>query len=255
MSTRPVIGITAYEEEASWNQWHERACVLPAHYVRSVEYAGGRSLLIPVQELSVDDARSLLARLDGVIVSGGPDVNPSRYGEPAHPKTGSPRNERDEIESTLIEAATGEAVPTLAICRGLQVLNVARAGTLLQHLPDSVGHDGHVPEPHGHGLHDVRVEPGSLLAGSVGWERAGVPSHHHQAVDRVGDGLVATAWADDGTIEAVEDASVPFLLGVQWHPEEGDDLSLFRALVTAAATFAAQRSRTERRAATVESVK
>ena len=122
----------------------------------------------------------------------------------------------------------------MAICRGLQVLNVVRGGTLDQHLPDSVGHTGHSPLPAGHGLHDVRVQPGTLLAASLGWERAGVPTHHHQAIERLGDGLVATAWADDGTIEAVEDSSVPFLLGVQWHPEAGDDLSVFRALAAAA---------------------
>lgn len=241
MSTRPVIGITAYEEEASWNQWHKRASLLPAQYVRALEHAGGLPVLIPVQDLTLNDARGLLARLDGVILSGGPDVNPSRYFEPAHPKTGSPRDERDVLEAILIEAGTGEAFPTLAICRGIQVLNVARGGTLVQHLPDAVGHDGHVPEPAGFGLHDVRVEPGTLLAGSLGRERAGVPSHHHQAVDRLGEGLVATAWADDGTIEAVEDRSVPFLLGVQWHPEEGDDLSLFRSLVAAATIFATER--------------
>jgi putative glutamine amidotransferase len=249
VSARPVIGITAYEEQARWNQWHERACLLPARYVRSVEHAGGLPVLIPVQELAVNDARRLLGRLDGVIFSGGPDVNPSRYGELPHPKTGSPRDERDEAETTLIAAANGDAIPTLAICRGLQVLNVARGGTLAQHLPDAVGHDGHVPEPHGHGLHDVRVEPGTLLASVVGWERAGVPSHHHQAVDRLGEGLVATAWADDGTIEAAEDRSVPFLLGVQWHPEEGEDLSLFGSLVAAATTFAAQRGAGRRIAA------
>jgi putative glutamine amidotransferase len=234
VSGRPVIGITAYEEQASWNQWNERACVLPARYVRAVEHAGGLAMLIPVQALGPSDARRLLGRLDGVILSGGPDVNPSRYAERAHPKTGKPRDERDEVESTLIEAATDDGVPTLAICRGLQVLNVARGGTLLQHLPDAVGHEGHVPDPHGHGLHDVRVAPGTLLAGSVGWDRAGVPSHHHQAVDRLGKGLVPTAWADDGTVEAVEDRSVPFLVGVQWHPEEGEDLSLFRSLVAVA---------------------
>lgn len=240
-TARPVIGITAYEEEASWNQWHDTASLLPARYVRSVEHAGGLPVLIPVQGLSVSDARILLDRLDGVILSGGPDVNPSRYGEASHPETGRPRDERDEIESTLVEAAKGQAVPALAICRGLQVLNVARGGTLLQHLPDTVGHGGHVPDPHGHGLHEVRVERDTLLADSVGWERAGVPSHHHQAIDSLGAGLIATAWAEDGTIEAVEDRSVPFLLGVQWHPEAGEDLSLFRALVAAASTFAAQR--------------
>jgi gamma-glutamyl-gamma-aminobutyrate hydrolase PuuD len=234
VSTRPVIGITAYEETASWNQWSALASLLPARYVQSVERAGGIALLIPVQDLSAGDARALLRRLDGVIVSGGPDVNPDRYGQTPHPETGRPRDSRDDVEATLLEAAADDALPTLAICRGLQVLNVLRGGSLLQHLPDVVGHGGHSPDPQGHGPHEVRVEPGTLLAELVGWERAEVPTHHHQAVDRLGEGLVATAWATDGTVEGVEDRSVPFLVGVQWHPEAGEDLSLFRGLVAAA---------------------
>lgn len=234
MSARPLIGITAYEEMASWNQWHARASLLPARYVRSVEAAGGLPVLIPVQALSLEDARRLLSRLDGVILSGGPDVNPVRYGAAPHVSTSEPRDERDELEATLIGAVSTGAIPTLAICRGLQVLNVERGGTLVQHLPETVGHSGHSPTPGEHGVHEVRVEPGTLLADSLGWARAGVPTHHHQAIARLGEGLVATAWAEDGTIEAVEDRSVPFLLGVQWHPEAGEDLSLFRALISAA---------------------
>lgn len=234
MTGRPVIGITAYEEQARWNQWDVRACVLPARYVHAVTAAGGLALLIPVQELSGETATELLGRLDGVILSGGPDVNPERYGAVAHERTSAPRDERDRVETILVETVHAAAVPTLAICRGLQLLNVARGGTLLQHLPESVGHSEHSPSADGYGSHEVRVEPGSLLAGSLGWERGGVPTHHHQAVDRVGDGLVPTAWAEDGIVEAVEDRSVPFLVGVQWHPEVGDDLSVFRALVAAA---------------------
>jgi gamma-glutamyl-gamma-aminobutyrate hydrolase PuuD len=239
VSNRPVIGITAYEEQAVWNQWDARASLLPASYVRSVEAAGGLAMLIPVQQLSGEDARELLTRLDGVVLSGGPDVNPSRYGADRNARTGASRDERDGVELSLVEAAVAGALPTLAICRGLQVLNVARGGTLVQHLPDVVGHGEHSPVANGHGVHDVRVEPGTLLADAVDWERAGVPTHHHQAIDRLGGGLVVTAWADDGTIEAVEDRSVPFLIGVQWHPEAGTDLSLFRALVAAAARASA----------------
>ncbi len=234
MSTRPVIGITAYEEQARWNQWDARASLLPARYVHAVTAAGGLALLIPVQELSPETATELLGRLDGVILSGGPDVNPGRYGEVAHERTSVPREERDAVETTLVESVHAAEVPTLAICRGLQLLNVARGGTLVQHLPDTLGHEDHSPSADGYGSHEVRVEPGSLLAGSLGWERAGVPTHHHQAIGRLGGGLVATAWTDDGVIEAVEDRSVPFLLGVQWHPEAGDDLGVFRALVAAA---------------------
>ncbi|MDA8264236.1 MAG: gamma-glutamyl-gamma-aminobutyrate hydrolase family protein [Actinomycetota bacterium] len=230
----PVIGITAYEEQAKWNQWDARASLLPARYVRAVESAGGIALLIPVQRLSPASARGLLSRLDGVIFSGGPDVNPARYRAEPDARTGAPRDERDEVESALIEATRLEALPALAICRGLQLLNVTRGGSLVQHLPDAVGHEGHAPDPNGYGLHDVRVEPGTLLARSLEWERGEVPTHHHQAISVLGADLTAAAWAEDGTIEAVEDRSVPFLLGVQWHPEAGDDLSLFRALVAAA---------------------
>jgi putative glutamine amidotransferase len=234
VSSRPIIGITAYEEQARWNQWDLRACVLPVRYVRAVEASGGIAVLVPVQELSVEDAGSLLGRLDGLVFSGGPDVNPERYGAAADPSTGAPRDERDAVEMVLLESLRAQAVPTLAICRGMQVLNVARGGTLLQHLPDAVGHGGHAPIPGAHGLHDVRSEPRSLLRSAVGWERAPVPTAHHQAIDRLGEGLVPTAWAEDGTVEAVEDRTCPFLLGVQWHPEAGDDFSLFRALVAAA---------------------
>lgn len=231
---RPVIGITAYEEQASWNQWDAKASLLPARYVHAVESVGGIALLIPVQHLSPADARRLLSRLDGVIFSGGPDVNPARYRAELDARTGVPRDERDEIESVLFEASRLEATPALAICRGLQLLNVTRGGSLVQHLPDAVGHEGHAPNPSGYGLHDVRVESGTLLARSLDWEHGEVPTHHHQAISVLGAGLTAAAWAEDGTIEAVEDRSVPFLLGVQWHPEAGDDLSLFRALVAAA---------------------
>jgi gamma-glutamyl-gamma-aminobutyrate hydrolase PuuD len=234
VSDRPLIGITAYEEQACWNQWDQRAALVPSSYVGAVADAGGIPVLIPVQALSLPDAHHLLSRLDGVVLSGGSDLNPERYGDKAHPATGIARDERDDVETILIEAAGLDGLPTLAICRGLQVLNVARGGTLLQHVPDRVGNATHAPISGAYGFHDVRVEPGSLLAAAVGWGHAGVPTAHHQAIDRLGEGLVATAWTEDGTIEAVEDRSVPFLLGVQWHPEAGEDMSLFEALVSVA---------------------
>jgi putative glutamine amidotransferase len=240
---RPVIGVTAYEEEAGWNQWEAvEAALVPARYVRSVEHAGGIPVLIPVQDLTPEDAHHLLSRLDGVILTGGPDVEPRRYGADPHPKTGTPRSARDATESAICAASTGSALPILAICRGLQILNVVRGGTLHQHLPDLVEHDEHAPYPRGYGDHKVSVEPGSLIAGIVGWDSAPVPTHHHQAIDHLGKQLTATAWADDGTIEAVEDPSLPFLVGVQWHPEVGEDPGLFVGLVAAAAAFSAARA-------------
>jgi gamma-glutamyl-gamma-aminobutyrate hydrolase PuuD len=230
---RPIIGISAYEEEARWNHWVARAALLPATYVGSVEAAGGLPLLIPVQSLSPGDAQRVLDRLDGLILAGGPDVDPGRYGAAPHPSTDAPRSARDEIEAVLGAAATDRQLPTLAICRGFQLLNVVRGGTLHQHLPEVVGHAAHSPTPGSFAEHEVHVEPGSRLAGLVGWESANVPTHHHQAIDQLGAGLVASAWADDDTIEGWEDTSVPFLVGVQWHPEAGEDPSLFEGLVRA----------------------
>jgi putative glutamine amidotransferase len=238
---RPVVGVTCYEEEAEWGSWREEAALLPLSYVRAVERAGGIPVLVPPQRLSPEEAAVLVGRLDGLVVAGGPDVDPARYGADAHEATVVARGERDALELAAVHAIVAGEVPTLAICRGLQVLNVARGGTLVQHLPDRVGHDGHSPVAAGYGRHEVHVAAGSQLARLVPWRSAEVPTHHHQAIDRLGDGLVASARADDGVIEAVEDPSVPFLVGVQWHPEAGKDPALFEALLAAARERAALR--------------
>ncbi|MHB1503562.1 MAG: gamma-glutamyl-gamma-aminobutyrate hydrolase family protein [Acidimicrobiales bacterium] len=231
----PLIGISAYEEKAAFGVWNADSVLVPASYVRAVRGAGGVPVVLPPVPGSADE---LTRRLDGVLLSGGPDVDPALYGEPAHPETGRPRHERDLFEIELLDAAGRHDVPVLAICRGIQVLNVARGGTLYQHLPDVVGHDRHSPVRDGYGVHEVGIISGSLLSGFIGSNRVEVPTHHHQAIDRVGSGLVVSARADDGTIEAVEAVDEPpggFLVGVQWHPEVGDDPSLFQALVEAAA--------------------
>jgi gamma-glutamyl-gamma-aminobutyrate hydrolase PuuD len=229
---RPVIGITAYEEKASWGVWDaELAAIVPASYIRSVIGAGGIPVLLPVQALG---ASELVARVDGVLLTGGPDVDPELYGAEPHPKTEVPRKGRDTFEFAVLDEATKLELPVLAICRGLQALNVFRGGTLYQHLPEIPGHDEH--GAHGdYSPTGVRVEPGSVLAKALGSEQASALCHHHQAVDKPGEGLAAVAWAADGTIEALEDPELPFLLGVQWHPEVGRDPALFRALVHAAA--------------------
>ena len=231
---RPVIGITAYEESATWGVWDtELAAIVPANYVRAVAEAGGIPVVLPVQAFG---APELVARLDGVVLSGGPDVDPIRYGADPHPETGPPRAGRDSFELAVLEEATNLELPVLAICRGLQTLNVSRGGTLIQHLPDD-------PEREHHGSKGdyekrlVRISPGSRLAGALGREAAEALCHHHQAVDSIGAGLVAVAWAADGTVEALEDPDLPFLIGVQWHPEAGSDLSVFGALVQAATGF------------------
>jgi putative glutamine amidotransferase len=228
---RPVIGITAYEEDARWGPWHERAVLVPSTYVEAVERAGGAPLVLPIQAAGID---AVLGRVDALVLSGGPDVDPSRYDEEPHEHTQTPRRARDAFELALVKAASGSRTPTLAICRGLQVLNVARGGTLHQHLPDLVGHTGHSPTAGEYAWHGVAVEKDSQLAKILAGHAVQTASHHHQAIAQLGRGLRVVAHADDGTIEAVEDPDLDYLIGVQWHPEVGEDLSLFAALVAAA---------------------
>jgi len=232
---RPVIGISSYREQARWGSWDTPSVLLPSRYPDSVTRAGGIPVLLP----SVPGAEQTVARLDGLILAGGGDIEPARFGAQPHPQTGGVRPARDAAELALAAAALEHAVPLLGICRGLQVLNVALGGTLHQHLPDLVGHEGHSPVAGGYGTHQVKAAPDSRLAGILGPAASGefpVPTHHHQSIDRLGAGLVATAWAADGTIEAAElPGSEPgFTLAVQWHPEAGDDPSLFGALIAAA---------------------
>lgn len=231
---RPIIGISCYEEEAAWGSWRRPAALLPVSYVRSIEGAGAIPVLIPPQRLSAREAAHLLSRLDGLVVAGGNDVDPGYYGAEAHGETVVAGGGRDALELATLAAASESGLPTLAICRGLQVLNVARGGSLIQHLPDVVGHGDHSPVSDGYGDHVVALESGSKLASLLSWTKGPVPTHHHQAIDRLGAGLVASAHAPDGVVEAVEDPSLPFLVGVQWHPEAGSDPSLFEALVAAA---------------------
>ncbi len=234
---RPLIGISAYGERARWGAWDRPAILLPRRYTDMVTLAGAIPVLLP----PVAGIGAVISRLDGLILSGGGDIDPARYGAQRAEQTGPANAGRDAAELALCVAAMSAGLPLLGICRGLQVINVARGGTLHQHLPAVVGHDEHSPAPGRHGLHDVRVAAGTRLAGILGRADGsdhlpvGVPTHHHQGIDRLGSGLAATAWAADGTIEAIEaDAGEhPFLVGVQWHPEAGDDPSLFQALAAA----------------------
>ncbi len=240
--SRPVIGISCYREPARWGVWAEPAVLLPGAYVRAVADAGGVPVLLPPEPGLLATA---LERLDGVVLAGGADVDPARYGAEADPATAPPRTDRDAAELELVEAAAGLGVPLLGICRGLQVLNVARGGTLVQHLPDALGSSRHAPAAGVYGRTRVRVEresrlaaglgAGDLTAGSDGGAgEIEVSCYHHQAIDRLGAGLRVSARAADGTIEAVEDAGAGFLLAVQSHPEVDHDLRLFAALVGAA---------------------
>jgi gamma-glutamyl-gamma-aminobutyrate hydrolase PuuD len=234
---RPVIGITSYAQDAKWGVWHLPAVLVPLAYVDAVEHAGGRAVLIPPSEHGIGET---LDALDAIVFSGGADVDPARYGAEPHPETDTPQSHRDAGEMALLEAALDRDMPVLAICRGFQLLNVARGGDLIQHLPEEVGHDVHKQVPGEFAVHPVEVKEGSRLAALVG-ERSDVTSHHHQALGRVGEGLVETAWAADGTLEAVEDPSRCFTVGVQWHPEAGEDAALFEALVAEAREYRAAR--------------
>jgi putative glutamine amidotransferase len=229
VSARPVVGITTYRETARWGVWDCPAVLVPADYVRQVSAAGGIPVLLP----PIPDDVEVLGRLDAVVFAGGADVDPERYGAERSPRSGPAAVDRDEAELALLEAAVSRDLPVLAVCRGLQLLTVLRGGSLVQHLPDVVGNDAHVPSPGTYGDNAVRIAPGSRLAGLLG-TKAVWACHHHQAVDRLGEGLTAVAWAEDGTVEAAELDGARFVVGVQGHPEVGDDARLFEGLVEVA---------------------
>jgi gamma-glutamyl-gamma-aminobutyrate hydrolase PuuD len=226
---RPVIGITCYVEPARFTVWDMTVALLPYMYVEQVVRAGGQPVVLP----PAGDPAQVVSRLDGLIVAGGGDIDPARYGAAPHEKSGYVRKFRDEAEFAVMSAALDAGLPFLGICRGLQVLNVALGGTLHQHLPDVVGHPGHSPAPGRFGPLPVTPVPGTRLAKALGTDPVTVPHYHHQAVDRLASGLTVSATAEDGTIEAVELDSGAFAVAVQWHPEAAEDGALFEALVAA----------------------
>ena len=237
---RPLIGITSYAaDRVKWGVWDVPAVLIPSAYVRAVAEAGGRPLLVPPSEDGVEET---LDGLDGLILSGGPDVDPALYGAEPHPETDGARPERDRAELALLDGALARDMPVLAICRGMEVLNVAAGGDLVQHLPDVVGDERHRHTPGAFADHEVALQPGSRVQQLLG-ARAPVKSHHHQGVGRLGQGLAEAAWADDGTVEAVEDSSRRFAVGVLWHPEEGQDFALFRGLVEEARAYREEKKR------------
>jgi putative glutamine amidotransferase len=240
VTERPLIGITSYAQPAKWGSWELPAALVPLYYVESVERAGGRALVVPP---SIDAVDETLDVLDGVVFSGGMDIDPSAYGADRHPETDAAQAHRDAGELALLERALERDMPTLAICRGFQLLNVLRGGDLVQHLPESVGHEGH-REMHGaFSEHPVDVRDGTRLAEILGARHDGVQSSHHQGVGRVGEGLVETAWAEDGSLEGLEDPEKRFAVAVLWHPEMEEDKRLFEALVEEARAYRSERTR------------
>ena len=235
--SRPIIGITTYLTSARFGVWEEDSALIPAAYVRAIEAAGGRALLVPP---SLDGIDETLDRLDGLLFSGGSDLDPDLYGQEVHPETNGVVPERDRAELALLSAALERDMPVLAVCRGSQILNVALGGDLVQHLPDVVGDDKHKHKPGAFSDHDVDLVPGTRVQQILG-DHTPVKSHHHQGYGQLGEGLREAARADDGTVEALEDPTRRFAVGVLWHPEAGEDFALFKELVVEAGRYAEER--------------
>lgn len=231
--SKPRVGLSTYRTHGQMTIYDTALAVLPAQYIETVTRAGGVAVMIPPQPLTHDEATTLLAGLDGVIITGGADVNPARYGQEKGPHTEEPEDLRDALEDTLLGAARGIGMPILGICRGAQMLNVHLGGTLHQHLPDVVGHDRYRvgdgvfhPEP-------MTITEGSLLNTILGEGEVQGHVYHHQAIDQVAPGLTVSARGFDGTVQGIEMEDYPFGLAVQWHPEENlDDVRIVQGLIS-----------------------
>jgi putative glutamine amidotransferase len=229
---RPLIGVTCYGERARWGAWDIDAVVLHQAYVEALEDSGAAVVVVPpvTDEPSLD---AVVARLDGLVLAGGADVDPAAYGHDAHETTDRPRLDRDRTERRLYRVARDNGLPVLGICRGMQVMAVERGGTLIQDLPSAGYGLAHREAPGTFTEHGATFLADSLVSRILGTTTATVNSSHHQAVADPGS-LRVTGHAADGTIEVLEDPDAAFVLGVQWHPEMTDDRRLFAALVAAA---------------------
>jgi putative glutamine amidotransferase len=242
--SRPLIGMCAALERARWSVWDQEALLLARNYVQAVQEGGGLALILPVDPQLLDDPGEMLDLLDGLVLTGGADIDPAFYGEAAHPETVDTVPERDAFEIALTRAAIARDLPVLGICRGMQLINIALGGTLRQHLPELYGHHEHrrVVGSFDGADHDVLLNEGSLAARAAGELRHATKSHHHQGVDRLGEGLVISGVSTlDDLPEAIELPERSFVLGVQWHPEADTASRVVSAFVAAAATRASDR--------------
>jgi putative glutamine amidotransferase len=232
-----VIGICAALERARWSVWDQQAMLLPRNYIDAVQRAGGLAVMLPPDPALVEDPSQALALIDGLMLAGGADIDPGAYGQEAHPETTGTVPERDVFEVALARAAIEQDMPLLGICRGMQLINVARGGTLLQHLPERFGHHEHrrVPGSFDGADHDVQLREGTLAMRVVGESPHATKSHHHQGIERLGEGLAVSGVSTmDDLVEAIELPGARFVLGVQWHPEADEASSAVGALVGAA---------------------
>lgn len=241
MST-PVIGITSYRDRARSGVWDVEAVFLPWNYGHGIVTAGGVVAVLPPQPATPDAVAAVLDRIDGLVVVGGADLDPAHYNEEPHPQIDEPKPERDEWELALARGARDRALPYLGICRGAQLLNVSRGGSLYQHLPEVIGHKAHEGEGDRFGHVEVETVEGTRVA-ALHPQESTVPVYHHQAIKDVGEGLVVAARSEYGVVEAVEDPAAPFCLGIQWHPEQDSRPELFEALVAAARAYADARAK------------
>ncbi len=242
--TRPVVGISANLNRAQWGPWDQRAALLSYAYIQAIQRAGAMALMIPPDPTLESNPDEALDRIDALILSGGSDVDPASYGEEPHPETDGTVPERDRTEIALASRAIERDMPVLGICRGMQLINVARGGTLKQHLPDEVGHENHRPYPGSfeNSDHPVHLKAGSLAAVAAGETVHNTKSHHHQGVEKIGDGLVVTGYsALDELPEAIEAPDCQFVLGVQWHPEADETSRVVGALVQQARDYRSRR--------------
>lgn len=236
MAGSPVIGICAAVERVSWGVWDSyEVTLVPRSYVRCVQKAGGIAVVLPPDEVAESDADVLLDRVDALMLAGGADLDPASYGAERHPETQGTWPDRDRFELALARRALERDIPVLGICRGMQLLNVALGGTLVQHLPEATGSEEHRTAAGTFSKHHIRLDPESLACTAAGVEGFIVWSHHHQGVDRLGEGLAVTGWsAEDDLPEAIELPGKRFALGVIWHPEEDENSKVIAALVDAA---------------------